>query len=55
MYANERIGPLAARAAKTRKGTQQAGADAAFSGWLASGFEGVRAAGAGTHQLLHTL
>lgn len=55
MYANERIGPLAARAAKTRKGRQQAGAYAAFSGWLASGFEGVRSAGAGTHQLLHTL
>lgn len=55
MYANERIGPLAARAAKTRKGGRQAGADAAFSGWLASGFEGVRSADAGTHQLLHTL
>jgi hypothetical protein len=55
MYANERIGPLAARAAKTRKGGWQAGADAAFSGWLASRFEGVRSADAGTHQLLHTL
>ena len=41
MYANERIGPLAAREAKTRKGGRQAGSDAAFSGWLASGFEGV--------------
>ena len=55
MYANERIGLLAARAAKTRKGGRQAGADAAFSGWLASGFEGVHVASAGTHQLLHTL
>ena len=51
MYANERIGPLAAN---TRIGGRQAGAYAAFSGWLASRFEGVRSAGAGTQQLLHT-
>lgn len=60
MYANERIGPLAAREAKTRKGGLQAGAPmqpsaAGLQADLKACTEGVHVAGAGTHQLLHTL